>query len=423
MAAARRLSRWTWHTIALAAALIAFAPLPALAQETSTGAKQRITYLTGTEEVALGQPRVQIQLRQGERILSAEAPFNPLDLEGDNRRQTSLTAYLDTGASGCVLSAAAADRFGVQREPEAAFHEVGLHGATLVDVAKPLDILMQVSSSKPRKGEDARDLFAPVLKAARFQISREKPDPLLQLAGGEMNIVGMPVIRSLLVEIDPAPLRGLRGETALLNDGPRMVLHDKGSRMSNVDFTISLEPIDFSRRKHPDNNGPLPSLATNPVVPAVQSSAGSASFTCDWLLDTGAAASIISTRHATALGLLNADGTPARPPDFTLPLGGVGGGGTVRSAPGYVIDGLRIKARNDRLLELRRVHIIVRDISTTLDDGRTITLDGVLGMNLLLPSASGVTDGVPDKLSDGPFDRIWIDGGRNTLGLTLKAAR
>ena len=400
------------------------APLPALGQGTSTGARQRVTYLTGTEEVALGQPRVQIQLRQGERILSGEAPLNPLELEGDNRRQTSLTAYLDTGASGCVLSAAAADRFGVQREPEAAFHEVGLHGATLVDVAKPLDILMQINSSgKPRKGDDTRELFAPLLKAGRFQVSREKPEPLLQLVAGEMNIVGMPVIRSLLVEMDPAPLRGLRGETALLNDGPRIVLHDKGSRMSSVDFTISLEPIDFSRRKHPDNKGPLPTLATNPVVPAVQSMAGSGSFTCDWLLDTGAAASIISTRHATALGLLNADGTPARPPDFTLPLGGVGGGGTVRSAPGYVIDGLRVKARNDRLLEFRRVHIIVRDISTTLDDGRTITLDGVLGMNLLPPSASGVTDGVPDKLSDGPFERIWIDGGRNKLGLTLKAAR
>jgi hypothetical protein len=120
-----------------------------------------------------------------------------------------------------------------------------------------------------------------------------------------------------------------------------------------------------------------------------------------------------------ALGLMNADGTPARAADFTLPLGGVGGDGHSKNTPGYIIDGLRIKARHDRTLEFRRVHVVVRDITTTLDDGRSVTLDGVFGMNLLLPSASGVSDGQPDRTSDGPFEHIWIDGPRNTLGLTL----
>lgn len=414
-----------WGLMALCVAGLALsAAKPPTSRPTSK--PEQAIIVRGTQEAALGQPRIIVQLRDGKRILTGEAQpslDDPLAL-GDARRASSFQAYLDTGASGCVLSKATAERFSVEHERDAAFHEVGLGGESVVDVAAPLDLC--VRNEKPSKTNP--DAFTRVLEKVRFQISREQPPALVQLAGGDLNVIGMPAIKSMVIEIDPSPLRGLAGMEALANDGPRVIVHDSKERPKSPDVVISLETIDFSQRKHSGNRGPLPALAANPVVPSVQTSilgSPAATFTCDWLLDSGAAASIISTRHAKALGLLKPDGLPAREPDFTLPLGGIGGGGGVKSAPGYVIDSLKVKTRvpSGKTLEFRGVHVVVRDISTTLDDGREITLDGVLGMNLLLPSASGLASGKPEKMSDGPFDRVWIDGVRNTLSLTLSNAR
>jgi hypothetical protein len=416
---------YTYMTrIRFPAALIVALSTADAASAPQTADETKSILVTGTEEAALGQPRVRVQLRQGDRILTGDAPLLPENLDdlGSGRREAFITAYLDTGASGCVLSKATARRFGVEHERDAAFHEIGLHGESVVDISVALDVFAAIAEAD--KKQQAAEALTRMLKGARFQISRETPPALLQLMG-ELNVIGMPAIRTAVIEIDPAPMRGEQGAEALMTEGPRVTLHDRKARLPQGGLVIDMEPIDFSRRRHPENRGPLPTLASNPIVPAVETSAGAAKFTCDWLLDTGAAASIISTRHAQALGLLNPDGTPARPADFTLPLGGIAG--TAKATPGYIIDGLRIKlrgtGRNARTLEFRRVHVVIRDITATLDSGRSITLDGVLGMNLLLPSASGVSDGEPDVIGEGPFERVWIDGPRNALHLELRGGR
>ena len=64
--------------------------------------------------------------------------------------------------------------------------------------------------------------------------------------------------------------------------------------------------------------------------------------------------------------------------------------------------------------------IVVHDVSTKDAAGDTITLDGILGMNLLLPSGSGMTMLGASKQLPGPFERVVIDVAGKRLGVRLR---
>jgi hypothetical protein len=98
-------------------------------------------------------------------------------------------------------------------------------------------------------------------------------------------------------------------------------------------------------------------------------------------------------------------------------LGGIGG--DIQRADGFVIERLRVQAARSRTLEFHRAHVVVRDVGIELPDGKKFVLQGVLGMNLLLPSASGLGQGDLSGLCGAPFKRIWVDGPRHTLSLDL----
>ncbi len=158
-------------------------------------------------------------------------------------------------------------------------------------------------------------------------------------------------------------------------------------------------------------------LAPNPLVDGVRVRAGAASAEGDWLLDTGAACSMISTDIAHRLGLVDAAGAPTRRPGFTLPVGGVGGGSS--SLPGYRLDEIALTTDDGRRILFPHPAVVVHDIRTTDADGRTVTLDGVLGMNLLLPSGSGMTMlGAATQLPP-PFERVVVDVPKERMGLAI----
>ncbi|MHC5014378.1 MAG: hypothetical protein ACYTGY_14160 [Planctomycetota bacterium] len=98
-------------------------------------------------------------------------------------------------------------------------------------------------------------------------------------------------------------------------------------------------------------------------------------------------------------------------------LGGIGG--DLQRADGFIIERLKIKAAKARTLEFHRAHVVVRDVGIELPDGQRFVLQGVLGMNLLLPSASGLGQGDLSGVREAPFQRIWVDGPRHTLSLDL----
>jgi len=406
-------------------------PAAALAQPAV--AAPRVVVLPPTFEASMGQPKVLVRLSRNGQPVAGPSQLAGLGLDdmlgSDGGREDTFAAYLDTGASAIVVSAETAARFGITREPGAVYHEAGLHGQTPMHVSGPFDVAVG----------DAPQALRPTLRGARLQINA-KPLTGIMAMMGEINVVGMPVIERYVVELDPlseepagdaamlgeltkdlgldVDLSALAQLDRLLGGGTKVTLHPPAyvAPTQAFDYAIPLKLADFNRYHNPADKGAKPALARNPML-RVRTQTDAGAFEGDWLLDTGAAACIISTAHAAALGLVDADGNPLKPQVFTLPLGGIGG--DVSSPPGFVVDVLRLTADDGTILEYRDVHLLVHDIGTTLDDGTEVILDGVFGMNLLLPGAQGLSTGFPTNFGPPPFRRIWIDTQRQRLVLKL----
>lgn len=409
----------------------------------------RVT-VDNTLEAAVGQPRIHVQLSRRGKILKGKNPLAGLDLGleeilGDAAGpQETFLAYLDTGASAFVLSQSTADRFGVQVLDHAVYHEVGLHGETPMGVTHPYRLELADSSGmlNDQPGEK-RHLIS---LNARMQVNRanlaantpggnaggDAEAQQMLAAMTEVNVIGMPAIRKYVVEIDPspmgntlaggldpnmrvdpnAPLDQLLGGVQDIGAGPAVRLHLPDAMPRDVDIVIPLEYVDYNRRRNPKDRGDKPDLAPNPMIRNVITAVGRSSFRGDFLLDTGATVTIISTKHARALGI------EGKQPQFTLPIGGIGG--NVVNAPGYLIDQLYVPGDNGDQLLYRNCRTIVHDIGITLDDGTHVVLDGVFGMNLLLPTMAGIGLGLPTDVADAPFRKIWIGGPNGKLGLNVK---
>lgn len=383
-----------------------------------------------TLEAALSQPRVRVQLRDGHCILEGRPVGSSLGLEGllpQEGPSLWFEAYLDTGASSLVVSAATAQQFTIQSEPGAVYHEVGLHGPNPMQVSRRYTLFV-VGSPK--------GAGLPV----RLQINPRSPHGLMALMG-EINVVGMPVIQDYLVEIDPFATAGadqmkmlkqlekdlnlgvdlsmLAMDQSMLGGGTMARLHCAEQRVEGYSYAVPLQMRDFNRYQNPIDRGPKPTVAANPMVQNVRSETHHGSYIGAWLLDTGAGASIISKRHAKELGLIDDRGQWTRPQDFTLPIGGISG--QTKNPPGFTLRRLIVPAVGVDL-EFRDVAVLVYDVRIEMDDGTEVVLDGILGMNLLLPSVSGLSKGLPTVGSEPPFRRVWIDGPRSYLLLEAMPA-
>ena len=431
----------TAAVLPLLAALLAFSAAPSA----WAGPTTRTVRVGRTLEAVPGYPRVHAQLRKnGQAITGAPMKLSTLQslqqlgdlsdldkmLETAQGPAQSFRAFLDTGASAYVISKTTAERFDIRKAPNAVYHETGLHGETPMNVSAPYTLALAGSSGK-LMGTPGK--FHVVDRHARLQLNRKAPkNPLIELAMGAIDVIGMPAIRQHVVQINPAPMTGGAGAASAaqalknietLKDlqssdflenigdvgaGPAVTLHPPGHEPVGVDLVIDLKYVDYARRQNPHDRGPLPTMTANPVVPRIETRHGNASFTGDWLLDTGAPASLISTEHARALGLYDKHGQPTRARDFALPLGGVGG--QIKPVPGYRIDALRVPTADGRVIVYRDVSVLVTDITIKQDDGRTITLDGIFGTNLLLPTVAGMGSGLPTDMAPGPYAQVWIDG-------------
>lgn len=401
--------------------------------------------IRGTLETSMDYLRVEVRLREGDRVLTGEAA--PLDglknfqdindlndlLDGKQKakRTEKFIAFLDTGASANVISKSTAQRFGIEALPDAVYHEVGLHGATPMNVSKPYEY--SVRGVNPANANAPMRVIDP---KAIFQISKADGNPLVEMVMGEVNVIGMPVIKRFVVEVRPGD-SGTLSEKELENldisdlqkpeimaklekasASPTVTLHDANHPIKNADVTIPLVYANFSRRKNPLDKGPLPDLADNPTIQNIKIQLGDKTSTGSWLLDTGAPANLISTKQAQAIGLFTPEGRPTREPDFSLPLGGIGG--KVEDVPGFRIDHLMIPALDGKTLDYVNAYVLVNDVTTTLDSGETVTLDGVMGTGLWFPTVAGVGAGFPTNAAPSAFEAFWIDCPGKRLALQFR---
>lgn len=345
---------------------------------------------------------------------------NPL---GENGEPALLTAFVDTGASGFAISHLhatglydqanlgldAADYLG-------SFTEIGIGGTEIGDVTRPLGIWVR-SGGLDTTGEILPSEFEAYGNFSLWVRRETGTGEFNELLGADpINLVGMPVIRQRRLYLDPRPLDVLAGlETHLLAPNTPEPM---------TQATIPLILRDFIGTTPPPGEV-LPSHYANPLVPGLVLQEGALTTTGTWLLDTGAGSSFMSFAAAKTIGLIPAQ--YATLADFmatyTGPKSEIGGIGASKVVPILSLDRLKVPSREGAVLVWENVDVLVADVAG---------LDGIFGMNLLVPAVTidastlggltgdgTVSDSMLDAfgpllaflfdLSPGPFSGVVID--------------
>jgi hypothetical protein len=348
--------------------------------------------LQGVHEASLDLPRIYFALKR--------EPSGPI--LGPHSDTEANYAFLDTGASGILLSHETADALKISVDPKAQFADVGVGGAELFGVSEPLYLgLAGLSTSNP--GDSGSYKF---VGQGRFQVRKTSAD----LLGEPLDIIGMPAMMGRIIVLHS-------GATNSMEYFAAEVKEPGDSTIPKVDVKVSLRFKKFINLKDPNNIPPLPTLAHNPVIDNVTITRKTKTSKGTWLFDTGATLSLISTKQANKLGLMDEKGNPTVKSEFSLPIGGIG---NMVMIPGFEIDSLTIPAMSGQNLVFKNVRLGVQDIKYFDEEkGTTVTLDGVFGSNFLCASAK--MDGLlPSDVSETMFDNIVLDMQKGTLGFDLK---
>lgn len=406
-------------------------------------AHARAVDVEGVLPASMDQPRIYV-------AISREPAGRPLAAKGDaaadligelidgkkrdkNAEPTetfAVDAFLDTGASGIMLSQTTADALGIKaaqyKGKPITFYDVGVAGREAFAVTEPF-YLRQTAYSGLTEGDDINSYVLATQQPVRMKI--HAGGGLLDELTGGVDVVGMPVMHDRVMVVDCRPLAKMdKLRTSLAVPGDKSI--------PKPDVVVPLTYIDFDRFTQLEPAGaPMITTGANPLIgpspfnksdpsqPIVVTHKGqSAKLTM--LLDTGAAASMISAAKARALGIVvDDDGKLTNVPEkeqFMLPIGGIGG---TKEVHGFFADVLVLPASNGEPVRYVKAPLLVTDISVTDEKTKeTYTLDGVFGMNYLVASASvsvGLNAGV-DDIHDGAFDFFTVDNVKKTLGLQLK---
>ncbi|MFT3786973.1 MAG: hypothetical protein QM770_12530 [Tepidisphaeraceae bacterium] len=419
----------------------------------------RATDIANVQAAALDQPRINAYIS----LTPGGAP-QVADIYGDT--SFNITAYYDTGASGVLLSEGTADALGIPRSTyngnPVIFSDVGVAGSDNFNVSTPVSI--SLAKYHPDADVDNQSTYTSVYNQS-FNNIRTQIGPVgveVDPALGDLDVFGMPTMTGKVVVMDPKPVNTLLDtmRTYVYNPG---TAYNAGASTSNpgiptVDRHIKLSYVSFDKYTQTTPTGASPpSLRTNPFIgpnpfvagdttPQVRLAYGGASTEGSFLLDTGAAASIISKSKASALGVtydpntINSDspvllynGQPIED-QFQLTIGGIGGSKVVA---GFYLSSLLMRTEegvatnlNDpNHLRFTDAPVLVSDISVANPNNPsdTYTLDGIIGMNFWVASAgiAGVdASGFPliTSLSRGNFDWVTFDEPAGKLGLKLAVA-
>ena len=344
---------------------------------------------------AIDQPRLYVMVSDptaGGATVTWDNPYGAVD------EPVLLTAYVDTGASGVALSRlhatgdydmphldlGASDYLG-------AFTEIGIGGSEVGDVTRPFGIRVR-SGGPPESGEmlesefDAYGDFS--LWVRRDIGDSEYNDPI--------NLVGMPVIRQRRLYLDTRP-------TVNWDNMDSHLLAPAASEPV-TQATIPLALHDFLGDTPPPGEV-LPSHAANPLVPDIVLQEGARTATVTWLLDTGAGSSFTRFATAKSLGLIPEQYATLAEfmADYNGPTAEIGGIGATQVVPILNLDRLSVPTREGAVLVWTNVDILVADVAG---------LDGIFGMNLLVPAVTldpADPFGSLFDISPPPVDGVVID--------------
>jgi hypothetical protein len=339
-----------------------------------------------------------------------------LDIDGLTQDQYEINwGYLDTGASGLLLSKETASYFGVAIDPGAQYVDVGVGGMEYFDISEPL-YLGTLDYHDPYPEDQTRYR---VDGPWRFQVKKELNTEVLT---EPFDLIGTPAMMGATVVMysrGPSNLAGFTGDidnwTGDIRYFEARITDSNDPTIPVSDMVIPLRFEKFIMPHDPLQVPPLPTLAYNPVIDNITAEYQGKTSTGTWLFDTGAQLSVISYDQAKTLGLVDANGTYLTEPGFYAALGGVGEEGIVE-LPGFQIDRLIVPTLNGYNLVWKNAQLVVHDIGIIDEDtGEFILLDGVYGSNFLCATLEMATLDIIDT----PFDYIIVDTRKGLLGLDV----
>jgi len=359
--------------LAIALAVLAWSPVSFGGDVVVTSPDHPAIYAT-----ALDQPELYCLLTDDGQVIT------------DGGEPVIFEAFIDTGASGFVISHLLATGEGgiPSLGLDAAdfigqFTETGISGTETGDVTRGFGVSVSNITPGTVSSIDLTDFN----DYGQFNLWTRRSAGLGELLDlgpigaitDPLNVVGMPVISQRTMVMDPSTMDTLgRMTTYLLPAG------DPAIPQTNITFDLQL--ADLTGPATPPEI--LPSHHDNPMVTNVTISHTDQTMTTrsdtgnTWLLDTGSGSTILSFADAQAVGLIGPqyatlEQSMAEYDGPTAVIGGIGPGSL--TVPILQLDEIRIPAREGFDVVWPNVDVLVADVAG---------LDGVFGMNLLLPSAT-----------------------------------
>lgn len=389
-----------------------------------------------------------------------------IDILGDIAQINTEPAYLDTGTSGIIISDFVYQNWTrnnaqIPIDPGVTFFDLALGGTVEFGVTMPVNVRLASSASLNTESiSQYETVYDQAYSSVRLQVA---PPTGNEFDVGP-NIYGMPVMVGKTAVIDP---------TVNINEfvfqqsyvypqgtpfNPSMV--DTNPGIPTTSHHVKLSFGDFSQFTHTEG-GEGPTLAHNPLIgpdpiaqldgdvsvddsPPVGMSFGGLHATGTMLYDTGAVASFLSAgvaasfnvRYSTEVGpdgqpLLetfdpqSGEGTLIPLADqFTLPIAGIDGqpaelaGFYLDELVLHTVEGSLDDADPNNLRYLRAPVLVLHQdfvLTDPNDPTRTVTLDGILGSNFFLATASLDLE----EASASPYRWVTFDEPNGMLGLDL----
>lgn len=312
-------------------------------------------------------------------------------------------AFYDSGASGVLLSRETRDILGINAEPNASFVDVGVGGEEEFEVSEPLYIAL---ADHDLMEEPVESDFHEDLGPWRLMLTIDEVQDVLQQP---IDIVGVPGMagKTVVLKVEILDILGMQIPYYVTQ-----IMESNDPCIPELDIEIKVQFTNFLYTSHPGNKGPLPVLAYNPVIEGIQIGYEDNNSIGDWLVDTGAQLSMMSSAQAINLGLLDPNGDPIVEPAFYQQIGGIG---SDVFAPVFLIDTLAVPTLNGFQLVYDNPYVGVLDIGT-IDErtGEPIILDGIFGTNFL-----GYSYNMDLEIVLGPYDSIVFDTQRAIIGFDV----
>ncbi len=353
---------------------------------------------------------------------------------GGTQTGYSYASVLDTGSSGSVICALEAVGRNLPHSGEF-YSDQGIGGTESFYVSSPTTVkLAAVDSGAVTVSGDGTTVTENVNMFNTVGVNKlqiRESDPTLDVGYGlsttvMVNTIGTPLINQYVMHVKSgaaafpwqmdtlgaAPVNYVPSELVQklslpsgLNLGSsELVLVPK------IGGTASAMHVPLVYQNYITDPNPAPTVSTNPTVPGVVASLGTASASSDWLFDSGAAVTMMGRNLATSLGInLNLPGITS--------TSVLGIGGTV-TFQGYQIDQVALTTATGSKIDFHNVVVFVPGVGALPAD-----LPGIFGMNLINNSFSGVSADLFGGLTEeDPVSSLFSDwyvvSGAQTTGFT-----